>query len=175
MSETVYIGMGSNLGDRERNLLGALEALSRIDAVAVTRCSSLFDSAPVGPPQPRYLNAVVELDCELSPSRLLGILKHIERDLGRERSVRWGPRTIDLDILLWQGRVIAEPNLQVPHLGLHQRRFALEPLCELAPDAEHLVLRVTVQDLLRRLGPQDVVPHPSTQWPEERSEEGSTR
>ena len=168
MSTTnVYVGLGSNEGDREGHLVAALEALSRIDAVAVLRCSPLFDSAPVGPPQPRYLNAVVELECGLPPSRLLTILQRIEQDLGRRRDgSRWGPRPIDLDILLWDGEVVAEPNLQVPHLELHKRRFALEPLVELAPDLKHPVLGVTVRELLTCLAPQDVRRLSATQWPE---------
>jgi len=173
LSETVYIGLGSNLGDRERNLTAAHELLCRIDAVAVLRCSSLYDSAPVGPTQPRYLNAVVQLECGLSPQKLLGILKHIELDLGRVRGPRWSARPIDLDVLLWDGRVIADPNLQVPHLELHRRRFALEPLCELAPHAEHPVMKTTMIELLSRLEPQDVVPHPATHWPEERLHESA--
>ncbi|QSQ23606.1 2-amino-4-hydroxy-6-hydroxymethyldihydropteridine diphosphokinase [Pyxidicoccus parkwayensis] len=166
MSTTVYVGLGSNEGDREAHLVAALTALSRIDAVAVLRCSSLFDSAPVGPPQPRYLNAVVALECGLSPQRLLVILQQIEKDLGRRRDVRWGPRTIDLDILLWDGQVVADPHLQVPHLELHKRRFALEPLAELAPDLKHPVLGVTVQELLGKLAPQDVRRSEATWWPE---------
>jgi 2-amino-4-hydroxy-6-hydroxymethyldihydropteridine diphosphokinase len=163
----VYVGLGSNEGDRERHLVTALEALSRIDAVAVLRCSSLFDSAPVGPPQPRYLNAVVALDCGLPPQRLLTILQRIEQDQGRRREVtRWGPRTIDLDILVWEGEVIADPNLQVPHLELHKRRFALEPLVELAPDLRHPVLGTSMKELLARLDPQDVRRLSATQWPE---------
>jgi 2-amino-4-hydroxy-6-hydroxymethyldihydropteridine diphosphokinase len=163
----VYVGLGSNEGDRERHLVAALEALSRIDAVAVLRCSSLFDSAAVGPPQPRYLNAVVALECGLPPQRLLTILQRIEQDLGRHRSgMRWGPRTIDLDILVWKGEVIADANLQVPHLELHKRRFALEPLVELAPELKHPVLGVSVKDLLTRLDPQDVRRLSATQWPE---------
>jgi 2-amino-4-hydroxy-6-hydroxymethyldihydropteridine diphosphokinase len=164
----VYVGLGSNEGDREGHLVAALEALSRIDAVAVLRCSSLFDSAPVGPPQPRYLNAVVELECGLPPTRLLTILQRIELDGGRRREagMRWGPRSIDLDILLWDGEVVAEPTLQVPHLELHKRRFALEPLVELAPDVKHPVLGVTMRQLLTRLDPQDVRRLSATQWPE---------
>ena len=175
MNETVYIGLGSNLGDRERNLTAALEALGRIDAVAVSRCSSLYDSAPFGPPQPRYLNAVVQLECGLPPQRLLAILKQIELDLGRQKGPRWSARPMDLDVLIWDGQVIADPNLQVPHLDLHRRRFALEPLCELAPELEHPVLKVTMRHLLVKLGPQDVVRHPSTHWPEERASEGAGR
>ncbi|MFP2910898.1 2-amino-4-hydroxy-6-hydroxymethyldihydropteridine diphosphokinase, partial [Pyxidicoccus sp. 3LFB2] len=91
MSDTVYVGLGSNEGDRETHLVAALTALSRIDAVAVLGCSSLFDSAPVGPPQPRFLNAVVALECGLPPQRLLCILQQIEKDLGRRREERWGP------------------------------------------------------------------------------------
>jgi len=167
VSATVYVGLGSNQGDREVQLVSALEALGRIDAVAVLRCSSLFDSAPVGPEQPRYLNAVVELECSLPPLRLLCILKQIEKDLGRQPGgPRWGPRPIDLDILLWEGEVVAEPNLQVPHLELHKRRFALEPLVELAPKAAHPVLGLSMIELLFQLAPQDVRRRMATQWPE---------
>ncbi len=167
MSANVYVGLGSNEGDRESHLVAALQALSRIDAVAVLRCSSLFDSAPMGPPQPRYLNAVVGLDCGLPPQRLLTILQCIEQDLGRRReSVRWGPRPIDLDILLWEEEVVADANLQVPHLELHKRRFALEPLVELAPELKHPVLGVTVKELLAHVDPQDVRRLEATQWPE---------
>jgi 2-amino-4-hydroxy-6-hydroxymethyldihydropteridine diphosphokinase len=167
VNATVYVGLGSNEGDREAQLVAALEALSRIDAVAVLRCSCLFESAPVGPPQPRYLNAVVELECSLPPSRLLCILKQIEKDQGRRpEGPRWGPRPIDLDILLWGSEIVAEPTLQVPHLEMHKRRFALEPLAELAPDAEHPVLGMTMKELLTQLAPQDVRRCPATQWPE---------
>ena len=163
----VYVGLGSNEGDREVQLVSALQALGRIDAVAVLSCSSLFESAPVGPPQPHYLNAVVALECSLPPQRLLGILKQIEKDLGRQQGgPRWGPRPIDLDILLWEGEVVADPNLQVPHLELHKRRFALEPLADIAPHAEHPVLGMTVLELLTQLAPQDVRRCMATQWPE---------
>jgi 2-amino-4-hydroxy-6-hydroxymethyldihydropteridine diphosphokinase len=165
VSESVYIGLGSNQGDREGFLRQAVSALGSIDAAAVLGCSSLYDSAPVGPPQPRFLNAVVHLECGLSPQRLLTILKQIEQDLGRKQNVpRWSERAIDLDILLWDGRLIADANLQIPHLELHKRRFALEPLCELAPNIHHPLLGVRVTELLRNLGPQDVIRLESEQW-----------
>ncbi len=164
MNRTVHIGLGSNLGDREHNLLDAIDALRRIDDARITAVSSLYDTAPVGPAQPRFLNAVVELDCGLTPQALLGILKQIEQDLGREPSGEWGPRKIDLDILLWGDQVVAEPTLQVPHLFLHERRFALEPLAELAPDARHPVLEATVREMLERVAAQDVVRHASPEW-----------
>jgi 2-amino-4-hydroxy-6-hydroxymethyldihydropteridine diphosphokinase len=164
VSHLVYIGLGSNEGDREQHLCTAVDAVRRIDAVAVLRRSDLFDSAPVGPPQPRYLNAVIELECALPPQRLLAILKHIEGELGRQKSHRWGPRPIDLDILLWDGEVIADANLQVPHLEMHKRRFVLEPLVELVPELRHPVLGASLQELLRHLEPQDVVRHAGESW-----------
>jgi 2-amino-4-hydroxy-6-hydroxymethyldihydropteridine diphosphokinase len=164
VSDNVYIGLGSNLGNREHQLMSALEALGRIDAAAVLRHSSLYESAPVGPPQPRYLNAVVEMACELAPRRLLGILKQIEMDLGREKSARWAARPIDLDILLWGERLVAHADLQIPHLELHQRRFALEPLCELNPNATHPALGHTVGELLQHVKMQDVVKLSSKEW-----------
>jgi 2-amino-4-hydroxy-6-hydroxymethyldihydropteridine diphosphokinase len=158
VNDTVYIGLGSNLGDRENRLRDAIDALSRIDAVAVGQCSSLYDSAPVGPPQPRYLNAVVEIQCGLEPKQLLTILKQIELDLGRiPGGEKWAARAIDLDILLWEGRLVAEPSLQIPHLELHKRRFALEPLNELAPEVRHPLLGVTMAKLLAGLTAQDVI------------------
>lgn len=165
----MHIGLGSNLGDREQNLLLAAQALSRIDAVSVLRHSALFDSAPVGPQQPRFLNAVVEVECDLPPERLLTILKQIEVDLGRTPGERWGPRPIDLDILLWGSTIVATPLLQVPHLHLHQRRFALVPLCQLAPHAVHPVLGVTFQELLQQAPAQDVARHVGAIWPEART------
>jgi 2-amino-4-hydroxy-6-hydroxymethyldihydropteridine diphosphokinase len=175
VSECVYIGLGSNVGDREGQLCRAVDSLRRIDAVAVLRCSSLYDSAPIGPPQRRFLNAVVEIDAGLAPQRLFSILKQIERDLGRVEAKRWAPRPIDLDVLLWVGRLIADPNLQVPHLELHQRRFVLEPLCELAPDLRHPVLHQSVAQLLARLSAQDVVRVPSSAWRSDRATQEEAR
>jgi 2-amino-4-hydroxy-6-hydroxymethyldihydropteridine diphosphokinase len=132
--EVAYIGLGSNLGDREENLLAALERLSELGLV---RASSFRETDPVGvTDQPRFLNAAAELETDLSPRDLLVKLLGIERELGRDRAAetRWGPRTIDLDLLLYGDEVLDEPGLTVPHPRLAERRFALEPLQELAPE-----------------------------------------
>ena len=165
MISTVLIGMGSNLGDREGLLLSARTALSRIDAVAVVGCSSLYDTAPVGPPQPRFLNAVVAVECSLGPRQLLAILQQIETDLGRVTREKWGPRPIDLDLLLWGNEIISQGGLQIPHLELHKRRFALEPLLEIAPDAVHPLLHERLADVLARLPKADIVRYPAEGWP----------
>jgi 2-amino-4-hydroxy-6-hydroxymethyldihydropteridine diphosphokinase len=128
---TAYIGLGSNLGDRGENLRRALERLG------AARVSTIRETDPVGvTEQPRFLNAVAELETGLPPRALLDRLLEIERDLGRDRESeeRWGPRTIDLDLLLYDDEVIDEPGLTVPHPRLAERRFVLEPLHELAPD-----------------------------------------
>jgi 2-amino-4-hydroxy-6-hydroxymethyldihydropteridine diphosphokinase len=163
--DPVYVGLGSNLGDREANLAAAANALGRIDAVALLRRSRLYDTAAVGPAQPRYLNAVVELECTLPHRRLLSILQSIEQKLGRTEKGLQRPRTIDLDVLLWGKRILVEPDFQIPHAEMHGRRFVLEPLAELAPAARHPVLGVTIRELLERLPPADVFPvdHP-TAW-----------
>ena len=164
MTELVYIGLGSNLGDRETALLSAVEWLGRIDGGRVLGHSSLYESAPIGPPQPRYLNAVVEMECALVPPQLLAIVGQIEIELGRKQGTRWGPRAIDLDILLWGTRVVADENLQIPHASLHERRFALEPLCELNPGAVHPIFGQTVAHLLANVRRQDVVKFSSAEW-----------
>ncbi len=150
-----WLGLGSNLGDRERNLAQAAGMLSRTRGVEVRGRSSLYESAAVGPPQPDYLNAVLEVDCELSPAELLAVCKSIERELGRVPGPRWGPRPVDLDLLLAE-EIVAEPELQVPHLELHKRAFALLPLCEVAPGAVHPVLRRELREILEDLGDQGV-------------------
>ena len=131
---TTYVGLGSNLGDREGNLRGAVELLRELGPVRVSR---IRETDPVGvTDQPRFLNAVVQLETELSARELLDRLLEIERRLGRNRSAetRWGPRIIDLDLLLYGDETIDEPGLTVPHPRLAERGFVLEPLHELAPD-----------------------------------------
>jgi 2-amino-4-hydroxy-6-hydroxymethyldihydropteridine diphosphokinase len=141
-----YVGVGANLGDREATIRAALEALPGLVGV-----SKLRETDPVGVvDQPPFLNAAAVLETELAPRELLDTLLAVERELGRERRERWGPRTIDLDLLLYGERVVDEPGLAVPHPRLHERRFALEPLAELAPDAV-VPGRGTVAELLRAL------------------------
>ena len=144
-----FVGLGSNLGAREATIARAIELLSRTEGVEVVAVSRLRETAPWGPvEQPPYLNGVVELETDLPPRALLGALLEVEQALGRDRSgERWGPRTIDLDLLLYDGIRVDEPGLTVPHPRLHERRFALEPLAELAPDAV-VPGRGTAADLL---------------------------
>ena len=141
-----YVGLGSNLGDREATIRAALAALPGVVAV-----STLRETDPVGvTDQPAFLNGAAALETELSPQELLEALLAVERELGRERRERWGPRTIDLDLLLYGGESVDEPGLTVPHPSLHERRFVLEPLAELDPE---LVVpgRGRVRDLLAEL------------------------
>jgi 2-amino-4-hydroxy-6-hydroxymethyldihydropteridine diphosphokinase len=130
-----YVGLGANLGPREITLLRAVDLLAETDGVEVRAVSQLRETAPVGlVEQPLFLNGAVALDTTRSPRELLDRLLEIERGLGRVRDVRWGPRIVDLDLLVYGDRQLDEPGLRVPHPRLHERRFALEPLAELDPD-----------------------------------------
>ena len=130
-----FVGIGSNLGDREGQLRTALKVLAAEDGIEVVAVSELRETEPVGlVEQPRFLNGAVRLSTELSPQELLGRLLAIEQRLGRVRKERYGPRTIDLDLLVYGDEVVETPGLTVPHPRLHERRFALEPLAELEPD-----------------------------------------
>jgi 2-amino-4-hydroxy-6-hydroxymethyldihydropteridine diphosphokinase len=150
---TAYIALGANLGDREQNLRAALDLLNATPGVRVTRVSSFLENPAVGGPagSPPFLNAAAELETTLDPRALLGRLLEIERALGRERRQKWGPRTIDLDLLLYGDHVIDEPDLKVPHPLMQERQFVLQPLAEIAPGAVHPVLGLRVDALLDRL------------------------
>jgi 2-amino-4-hydroxy-6-hydroxymethyldihydropteridine diphosphokinase len=135
-STIVYIGLGANLGDRERTIASALRALDADERTSVLRSSAAIETDPVGyEDQPRFLNAAARLETTRSARELLDLLLATERELGRVRGVgpRYGPRTIDLDLLLFDNQTFDEPGLQVPHPRLHERRFVLEPLAELDP------------------------------------------
>ncbi len=134
--ERVYIGLGSNLATPLEQLRSALAALAALPHTRLIAQSSFYSSDPLGPAdQPRYVNAVAALDTELSPLALLDALQTIELEQGRTRKAeRWGPRTLDLDILLFGERLLDEPRLTVPHYHMHARAFVLYPLAEIAPD-----------------------------------------
>jgi 2-amino-4-hydroxy-6-hydroxymethyldihydropteridine diphosphokinase len=143
MAVFAYIGLGSNLGDRRAMIAGALEKLQP------RRVSAVVETQPVGmTDQPRFLNAVAELETELPPAELLTRLLDVERGLGRVRVERWGPRSIDLDLLLYGDTQVRSESLSVPHPELHRRRFVLEGLAELCPDRSVPGLGRTVRELL---------------------------
>ncbi|MBA1277070.1 2-amino-4-hydroxy-6-hydroxymethyldihydropteridine diphosphokinase [Stutzerimonas stutzeri] len=148
--ERVYIGLGSNLAEPREQLRGALRALADVPSSRLVAVSSLYASDPLGPPdQPRYNNAVAALDTSLAPLDLLDALQAIEKAQGRERKAeRWGPRTLDLDILLFGDRLLNEPRLTVPHYHLHARAFVLYPLAEIAPQHQQLPDGRNLADLL---------------------------
>ena len=153
-----YVAVGSNLGDRWGRLAQAARALRAAPGVAVVRASRVWDSAPVGPPQPRYLNAVLELETTRTPRSLLGLLREVETAAGRTRDVHWGARTLDLDLLLVGGLVVREPDLVVPHPGMKGRRFVLAPLAELHPELVVPGTGVSVGRLLEEAPELDLAP-----------------
>lgn len=147
-----YVGLGANLGPREETLRRAVELLGDTEHVDLIAVSELRETDPVGVvDQPRFLNGAAAVETTLSPRALLDALLGIERELGRvRREERWGPRTVDLDLLLFGDEIVDEPGLRVPHPRLHERRFALEPLAELDPDLE-IPGRGAVSELLAAL------------------------
>ena len=132
---TAYIGLGSNLGDRLAYVRRAVAALAA-RGLAVTAASSVYESDALGPPQPAYLNAVVAVSTNLAPRELLAVLKGVEEELGRHHTERWGPREIDLDLLLYGDELVSEEGLTIPHPELTKRSFVLLPLLEIAPDLD---------------------------------------
>jgi 2-amino-4-hydroxy-6-hydroxymethyldihydropteridine diphosphokinase len=150
----VYVGIGSNLGDREFLIRKAVEGLRDLPRTSVIQVSSLYDTEPVGEvDQPPFLNAVAWLETELDARSLLWHLLLIEKRMGRVRGKRWGPRSIDLDLLFFGERVIDEPDLKVPHPEAHRRAFVLYPLQELEPDFIHPVTGESIRKLIRKLDP----------------------
>ena len=147
----VYIGIGSNLGDRKANCMRAIELLAG-KGIVVRKESSLYETDPWGDKnQPKFLNMAIEIETELKPQDLLGILAGIEKELGRKKSRKWGPRIIDLDILLYNSITIDQDDLKIPHPFMHERDFVLKPLYEIAPDVKHPVLNLSTGELLQKL------------------------
>ena len=152
----IYLSLGSNLGDREATIEKALLEIDQLESTQITRVSSIYDTDPVEvQDQPRFLNVVIEIESDIGPHQLLWNLKLIERRLGRVRAKRWGPRVIDIDILLHGDRVVDEPELTLPHPALADRAFVLIPLSEMVPDLPHPVLGERISELMDRLSDAD--------------------
>ncbi|MDD4909966.1 MAG: 2-amino-4-hydroxy-6-hydroxymethyldihydropteridine diphosphokinase [Candidatus Omnitrophica bacterium] len=129
-----YIGIGSNLGDREKNIKGSIRRMNRVDGISALKRSSIYETEPQGgPPQGKFLNACVKIRARLKPQDLLKALKSIEREMGRRKTARFGPRIIDLDILLYGNEKISRRGLKIPHPRMLERDFVLMPLKEIAP------------------------------------------
>jgi 2-amino-4-hydroxy-6-hydroxymethyldihydropteridine diphosphokinase len=163
MTESIaYIGLGSNQGNRKQFIESALKAISHIEGVKFLRSSRVIETKALSVnPQPEFLNAVMEVETKLSPADLLKQLQSIENQLGRVRAEKWGPRTIDLDILLYGDSVIEQQGLSIPHKQLHLRSFVLNGLCELCPDRLHPVMKVSFGQLLEQLNGCDFVIDPN--------------
>ena len=155
-SAKVYLGLGSNLGNRLENMRLALQLLASA-TIPVEAVSPLYETVPVGvAQQPPFYNAVCRIASQREPLELLRLLQEIEREVGRRPGPVWGPRPVDVDILLWGQRVVHEADLVIPHPRLHERAFTLVPLCQLAPELRHPTLGQNVRQLLAAAGAQGV-------------------
>ncbi|MFS8254249.1 2-amino-4-hydroxy-6-hydroxymethyldihydropteridine diphosphokinase [Staphylococcus hominis] len=144
-----YLGLGSNIGDRKQQLLKAIDLIGNIKSIKVTKQSSIYETAPIGyTDQPNFLNLCLEIETELSPQQLLKHCLDIEQQLHRVREIRWGPRTLDIDILLYSDNIIETDNLSIPHPRMQERAFVLIPLNDIASDKKDPRLNQKIHDLV---------------------------
>lgn len=154
---TAYISLGSNMGDKVQSLQQAVTLLNSHEQIDVLKSSSVYDTDPVGyEDQDLFMNIVVEVKTTLNATQLLVVCQEIEQELKRVRIVRWGPRTMDLDIILFGQEVIATETLSIPHPRMHERGFVLVPLAEIAPTENHPIQNITVSQLLGQVGGEGV-------------------
>lgn len=154
MQHVSYIGIGSNMGDRVAHMVDAIQRLKSEDRIDVKAVSHFYETEPItlkGESSHWFINAVIQIKTTLSPVQLLRKLQDIEKQMGRERSHKWAPRTIDLDILLFDDQICKSSELTIPHPEMHKRRFVLEPLCELNGAARHPIKGISFQELSRAL------------------------
>ena len=155
-SITGFLGFGSNIGDRKKNLVQALTLLNNRPDLKILRTSKTYETEPWGlEDQPKFLNMVAEIATSIPPNELLRRVKQLEINMGRESGPRFGPRLIDIDILLLENQVVDEPNLKIPHERLHERAFVLIPLAELAPELIHPLLGIPIANLARKVNGLD--------------------
>ena len=149
MPHQVYIGIGSNLGNKRENYLEALERIAKLPKTRIIKESSVYESQPHGDSKEWYINGVIEIETELKPELLLAKFKNIERAMGRKKvRKKWGARIIDIDILLCDSLIMNKKSLKIPHPEMHQRKFVLIPLSEFAPQVIHPVLSASISELL---------------------------
>ena len=148
---TVYIGIGSNIGNREENCKTAIKLLIE-SGIIVSKLSSKIETEPWGmSDQPKFINMVIKIETDTEPLELLDIIRNIEMDIGRRPGLRWGPRVIDLDILLYDDRIIKTSHLEIPHPRMCERTFVLKPLSEIAPNTIHPILKKSIRELSEKI------------------------
>lgn len=146
---TAYIGIGSNLSNREKNCKDAIQLIQK-KGIKVVKQSSMYETKPWGvKDQPRFINMAIEIETGKSPEELLKLLKNIEKEIGRTKTIKWGPRVVDLDILFYDDLIFKSHELEIPHPLMHEREFVLKLLCEIAPDKKHPVIGKTVKEMMQ--------------------------